>query len=277
MSDATPSDQPAQIDRTVTVVSPKYWAKFLIFGLVLVGFGVWGYVDAAYVYPKRGREGALGLERKYLEAVKQTNPADFNRAASVEDPKKFIDDHVAKKASLADPDLSRLEWLQSLDAVKMATRDHTALPRNDFESKPVAGARERLEQLDKLAAEKYQNGFPKALSAFDIPTQWVIMAVGLIGGVWILALLAKVFATKYRWDPAEQRLTLPNGHSIVPTDIVEFDKRKWDKFFVTLKIRDGHPQLSNQLITLDLLRHDPLERWIKEMENTVFPESDVTG
>lgn len=261
---------------TETRLNPKWWVKIAIFSVVLVGFGLWGYYDATVVYPRRGREASLGLERSYLDAVQRTNPRNFNDAASIADPAKELATPPPAKSAETEVDTTRREWLKSLATVKMADPAHTTYPRVDtITGTEVKDARDRLSELDKLSTEKYQNGFPKALSAFDIPTQWLIMAVGLIGGVWTAVVILRAKMQKYRWEPGEQRLTLPGGTSIVPADIVEFDKRKWDKFIITLKIRDGHPQLSGKPLTIDLYPHDPLESWILEMERTVFPDSEI--
>ena len=52
----------------------------------------------------------------------------------------------------------------------------------------------------------------------------------------------------------------------MPEDITDFDKRKWDKFLVTLSIRDGHPTMPGKKLTLDTYMHNELEPWILEME-----------
>ncbi|MGH7132453.1 MAG: hypothetical protein ACREJO_10960, partial [Phycisphaerales bacterium] len=59
----------------------------------------------------------------------------------------------------------------------------------------------------------------------------------------------------------------PDGKTIVPADIAEFDKRKWDKFYVTINLKGGEAR------KLDLLRYVPLEEWVLAMERTAFPET----
>ncbi len=115
------------------------------------------------------------------------------------------------------------------------------------------------------------------LSRFDIPSQWLITAVGFIGGAWIVALIARVSAKTYRWEPAAQRLTLPGGASVTPADVSEVDKTLWHKYYVELHIKADHPKLGGKSVKLDLMRYEPLEAWVLEMEQTVHPERPATA
>ena len=82
----------------------------------------------------------------------------------------------------------------------------------------------------------------------------------------------RVLKTKYRYDASTHTLTLPSGESFTAQQINELDKRKWDKFFVTIHLEGGKTH------KLDLLRYQPLEDWILEMEklspNYEPPEED---
>ena len=73
--------------------------------------------------------------------------------------------------------------------------------------------------------------------------------------------------------PLATEAELPGGQKVGPGDIAEFDKRKWDKFLVTLTIKDSHPTLGGQRVVVDLYRHEPVEDWILAMERTAFPET----
>ena len=77
-------------------------------------------------------------------------------------------------------------------------------------------------------------------------------------------LFVRVSAKKYRWSPDTRTLTLPGGKTIAPAQIAEVDKRKWDKFFVTLRLNESSPEPRE--VKLDLLRFTPLEAWVLEME-----------
>jgi len=120
---------------------------------------------------------------------------------------------------------------------------------------------ERREALDDAWRTRTP---PKPLSAFDIPSQWLFVIAGFGGAAWLTFLFVRVASKKYRWDPATHTLTVPGGKTIAPADIAEVDKRKWDKYFVTLRLNDGAPPPREH--KFDLLRYAPLEAWILEME-----------
>ena len=108
---------------------------------------------------------------------------------------------------------------------------------------------------------------PKPLSSYDMFFQWFFVVAGFGGGGWLAAVLLRAASRKFRWDPPTQRLTLPGGASFVPSDVKEFDKRRWHKFYVTIHLNSGVAH------TLDLLRYVPLEEWVLAMERTAFPDS----
>lgn len=115
-----------------------------------------------------------------------------------------------------------------------------------------------------------QKRTPSALEFYDLPSQWVFVAIGYGGAIYIVALLFIVSRRRFQFDPDAKRLVLPSGESITPDDIKELDKRRWHKFFVTLVTKD------NRSHTFDLLRYVPLEQWILEMEKRAFPEIEST-
>jgi hypothetical protein len=276
---ATPTPDGPQSSR----INPKWWIKMAIFTFVLLGLGVWGYYDASIAYPTRGHQASMGVERDYLKSIESSNPLDFNKAASVENPAATLAELAPRKSAtppLNGMEQSRLAWLESLAAVGKLDRANTTYPRDAYyapkETKArITDARERLKELDAYEKSEMKGGFPKPLSSLDIPTQWLITIVGAVGGLWLLIHIVRVAGRKYRWDPAQQRLTLPGGGSITPNDIEEFDKRKWDKFLITLKIRADHPELAGKSITIDLLHHVLVEQWVLEMEKTAFPDSET--
>lgn len=255
-----------------TTVNGKWVRKMVIFALILLGLGVYGLVDAGYVYPRRGYRASENLEYQYLNYLQTTNRLS-NTAASVEDPKQTLDRlgvAIANKtASGADAVVHA--WLEQLSFLGKLKPEHTKIPRDDFFADGVSkggkieSAQQRWEAL---------KGAPhaEALNSYDIAVQWLICAVGFVWGAYILVLMARVKAKRYSWDPAAKVLTLPTGEAFGPADILEFDKRRWHKFFVTITIKPGHAQLGGRAIELDLLRFVPLEDWVLEMERIAFPE-----
>jgi hypothetical protein len=85
--------------------------------------------------------------------------------------------------------------------------------------------------------------------------------------------IARVARRRYSWDDAEKRLFLPDGSSLVPADVAEFDKRKWDKFLIYLHVKPHHERHAGRELMLDLYQHAPLEDWVLEMERIASPET----
>ncbi len=282
MSDTTTTD------KQTTTLNRQWLVKMIIFMVVLVGFGCWGLLDAMVIYPARGLEDASFKQKLYLETAQGAGRLSD---ASIPDPqarlgvlaarRDALEGSLSKAAGLQaqavgdspqsqqaaaelrrlQPDLVEalaLRWLDALQVVGKLepARTTMAAPADDLK---------RLSERWKTAVQ------PKPLAAYDLPLQWAFAAIGLIGGIYIL--LFVIFPAKrtvFTWEPGTQRLTLPGSKSITPSDIVEFDKRKWDKFFVTLSLRDGSS------IKLDLLKHAKLEEWVLEMERTATPSEPAS-
>ncbi|MBL8764141.1 MAG: hypothetical protein JNM07_07720 [Phycisphaerae bacterium] len=268
-----------------TTLNKKWWIKIVIFLVVLAGFGVWGLADALYFYPERGRVDARYQLKAYLEEAERTNQMSFT---SVSDPaaeyakldaaskdlrvaqsrgrnlllESQADTPEGRRARLELAKLSedmlraaRLDWLYSLRLVGACVPAGTVL---DQPEKTLAELREYFSK----------HAPPKPLNAYDIPLQWVIVVVGLVGAAWVGLNFIRAARTSFRYDPSSHTLTVPDGRAVTPADVKEFDKRKWDKFFVTLHLKDGSAPLK-----LDLLKFTSLEEWILEMERIAFPES----
>lgn len=264
------SDAP---DTLVTSVNRKWSLKIGLFAAILLVFGGWGYYDAAVKYPERGAVAAEYLELRYLDAYGSARGFLDTKGVSIDDPvavHRELGAQDAKDRSAVDA--ARFQWLDQLRMIGRLDPANTRIPRDDWFAKGVgqggriADAKSRYDTLQKAPPGK-------PLSAFDIPSQWLICACGFGFGFYLLALMVAVSRRRYRWEPAPQRLHLPGGASIVPADIEEFDKRKWDKFLLTLRIKPGHQALGGKAVTLDLLRYVPLEDWILAMERTAFPDA----
>jgi len=257
-----------------TSINRNWLAKMVLFIAAFIGLGVWGLIDALVVYPARGATYAAYAEFQYLRSLEATGEI---LRASVDDPQSTLEELQGRRTEIkneidalppeslararAAAQAARLGWLEALDTIGRATPSHTT-----YEDPNV-----RLDELrDKWASAEQ----PKPLSGLDIPTQWVFFGVGLLGSAWMGLTVMKVLKTKYRYEESSHTLTLPSGESFTPQQIVELDKRKWDKFFVTIKLEDGSTH------KLDLLRYQPLEEWILEMEklspNYEPPEEDET-
>lgn len=270
-------------DATRTAPLSKRWLrKMIIFLVVLIGFGAWGLYDAVSVYPKRGERHATWMRMSYLEAAKAANTEDFGvfeRQSSVSDPVAELarlnaaEQRQRNAADAADTGSSRRlraimqntrrEWLEGLNRIGQLTPERTTIDN------PRA-------ELTRLQAELATASKPKPLSAFDIPSQWLIMIVCWAVAAWMLVHALRVASRKYRWNPATKALTIPGGHTITPDDLEEVDKRKWDKFIVFLKVKDAHPTLGGREVRCDTYQRDLLEDWILEMEREAFgPQEEV--
>ena len=248
-----------------TRLNKPWLLKVLISAVVLIGFGFYGLYDATVAYPDRGRRFASYQLFQYLEAAKANNQLDRRRVSVETDPaQERARIRALDKGRYAPLDGPRLDWLDSLAVVGDLRTEATRI------DDPVARHAELQKEWTSSAGGS--RAAPKPLSWYDIPVQWVFVVIGLGGGAWLLLLFANVARQKYRWDAESQTLHLPDGNTLTPADIEDFDKRKWDKYLIFLKIKPGHSTLGGRELKLDLYRYAPLEEWVLAMERTAFPD-----
>lgn len=270
MSDAaTPTTESATA--TTSRVSRKWTLKMIAIAVFLGGFGLWGLYDATVAYPRRGERAAEFLEFQYLENFRQSRPPLDHRAGIADPAAELARLRENSTADLAD--CAARTWLEQLALVgRLDGPTATAIPRTDFRGAAIPDAEARLRDLAQRFTTGEQTKAPSPLSRWDIPVQWLITAAGLGLGLWMLVLVVRVKAKSFAFDPATMRLTLPGGASFVPGDVEDFDKRKWHKFYVTVRIKPGHPDLGGKGVELDLLRYEPVEEWVLAMERAAFPD-----
>ncbi len=242
-----------------TRINNKWSVKIIIFFVALAGLGLWGLYDALLKYPAMGQAAAEWAEREYLDAAQDSGELML---ASVDDPKAELSELRAQSDAIrmaasgatsgregreAITRLKRLEWLEQLAIINSLQAEQTTFD----------DPHDRLDELTTLHANMNQ---PKPLAAYDIPMQWVFVVVGFGGALYLAYLFISVKSRKFKYEPETLTLTLPDGTKITPAQIEEVDKRKWDKFIVTLRLKDGSAH------RLDLLRYTPLEEWVLEME-----------
>lgn len=254
----------------VSTVGVKWLRKMVIVMVIVFGIGSWAFYDATIKYPAKGEAFAQWAEWQYLllldeESRSLRDPGILTRTAAVSDP-------VGELARLrADPTVraarpsmqARFVWLESLSFVGLLKPENT-----DFDA---PAPRERLAELQVMWETQSP---PPPLHSYDLPFQWIMLVAGYGFGLYLLYLVARVYATKYRWEPATKALTLPGGATITPADLEEIDKRKWHKFIVTLKIKQGVPKVGGQAIRVDTYRHALVEDWILAMEAEAFPSQE---
>ena len=248
-----------------TTLRPGWRLKISIIVAVLVGFSLWCLYDATIAYPNRGMEYAEYMERAYLEtrasAVGRTLRADD---VAVTDPRTELErlrDRRDTGVTLTESEAARKEWLRSLGVVG----------RLDPERTSYAGV-EPQERLSELQARFGTSNPPKRLSSFDIPVQWIMLAIAMVLAIYCVGRIVMVRSKVYKWDPDQQRLIFPDGLELTPDDLADVDKRLWRKFYVDLEVRDDHPQAGGKTIRVDLYRRAHIEDWILEMERARFPE-----
>ncbi|MFA6045355.1 MAG: hypothetical protein WC718_10255 [Phycisphaerales bacterium] len=275
----TPETPPTEPTQGVlrSKVSQKWSLRMILIGVVLVGFGVAGLLDAIYFYPKRGAQASEWYEYQYLDQYQQAHNGTIDGRAGVADI-GAVRDVLKKQEAQAETtavDRALTQWLDSLKLIgQTEAATATAIPRTDFRGDQVTDAKSRLVELAKRwTSASGAAKSPNPLSTFDIPVQWVITAAGFGIGIYLFMLVTRVRSRVFTFDTAAQRLTLPNGKSFVPGDIEDVDKRRWHKLYVDIKIKPGHAgDLGGKNVDLDLLRYEPVEAWVLEMEKTAFPD-----
>lgn len=257
-----------------TETSPFRFAWKLKMGIViglLVAVAGWFLLDAALLYPKRGEKAARWAERDYL--VQAAGGADrpyriHPESVSVADPQgefERLRARAAAQGAMSPLEQDRLVWLRALSYIDRLDPQHTT-----YAPEALGEPNERLAEID--AAFASSTSPPKPLNRYDIASQWIIF-VGLSAiTLAMLVFVAVVSRRRAHWEPEARALTLPGGQTITPEDIVEIDKRKWDKYYVFLKIRPEHPTLGDKTLKVDLYRRERVEEWVLEMERIRFPE-----
>lgn len=227
-------------------------------------FALWGLYDATVAYPKRGRLAAEGYLLDLLR-MKLDQPAWRTAEVGTSEPGAELARLSEKIESQTanDFDQARHRWLEALKYVGDLEPAQTAI------AEPIA----KRHELEAAAASLPPNQRAKPLSMWDIPAQWLIFASCGALAIYMLALLFTVAKRRYTWEPGALRLGLPGGHTLAPADIGEFDKRKWHKFIVLLRVRPEHRTLGGKAVKLDLYCHTNLESWVLAMEKAVNPSA----
>ena len=243
----------------------RKWVTYVaIFFVACVGICVWAYLDATWIYPERGKKVADYTEYSYLGEVGRAN--NTLRNAGVADPKARFAELDANRPMPSDTvTFTQHAWLQALSRLNQLDPEYTTYASD-------TAARERYEALGKIWQTQTQ---PKPLAAYDIPSQWAILAVFIVLAGYNAFLFIRASLKSYYYDPKSHTLTLPGGATFTPEHIDEIDKRRWDKFKIALTLTGDHPTMGGQTVHFDTYRHDQLEEWILAMEEQAFgPEED---
>ena len=243
-----------------TVISRKWLIWMTIYIVVLSGFGIWCIWDGGSILPARGREDAAYKEFQYLQAAAKANKLSSAGVANPQPEAAALatrrDDlrRAATTDNSAAMESARLDWLDSLALVGDLKPENTSLPN------PAARFAELKTRWETASP-------PKPLNPFDIPLQWLMLGICTVVLIGVLYVLITNLRVRFAYDPARKALTLQDGQTITPADLQDVDKRKWHKFRCSLVLKpDG------RAVELDLLRFEPLEEWVLEMEREAFPD-----
>jgi hypothetical protein len=275
-SSPEPDPNAAALAKTATTINRKWSFKLIIIVAVSAFMAGFFLVDGLVRYPARGAEAAEYLEFQYLQAYDKER-GGISGFTGIDDPQARLSQLAEKlrtTGKLDTVDDAQKVWLENLKLINQLSVAATGIPRTNFkDQQQVESATKRLETLTKTwtTGDGNNRKSPTPLSAFDIPSQWVGMAVSAIVALWVLVVFLNGRSKVYRWNPSTMTLTLPTGASFGPADIAEVDKRKWDKLYVALKIAPTHTSLGGRTLEFDLLRYEPLEAWILAMEAVQFP------
>jgi len=249
----------------------------VIFWVILLGFGLYGLYDAMVAYPARGERDASYRLWKYLDASNDAHGLSLPMGlADGQDPSQVYNDLDAKLDELfasaggssvrAKDDaasIAKHDWFRSLKVLGRLDADRINADVN------LDTAHDTYQELNTTWAAKDQ---PKPLAGYDIPVQWLFVFLGLGGCIWLTIHILRIASKKYSFDPDSLSLTLPGRHTITPADVEVFDRRKWDKFILFLKIKTDHKALGGREIKLDLYQYEPLEQWVVAMHEHAHPE-----
>lgn len=253
--DATAS--PASGDVRATSLNKRWLWKMYVFLLAMLILGFWGMYDAIWLYPQRGLDSAEYLQKTYLEAADKAGTLSLS---GVKAPATELE-RLSEPLPTNDVEIARLRWLDALKLVRnLKVIEDQIASGQEPNPGPTTAPSDPRATLDQLVTKWSNKNPPAALSPFDIPVQYLFMAIGLGVAAYLIFFLIRCSRTKFRYQPASMRLTMPDGRSFVPADIEDIDRRLWHKFFVELKVRGIGP------VKLDLLRYWPLEEWFLEME-----------
>lgn len=254
-------------------LNPRWTIKLFVITFFVIGFGALGLYDAVKKYPERGQRYADWAKMQYLDAAKAAGSEEFGlfeRKSSIPDPvAEFnqLNEPTRRQQNLVDAANqgssnrlrstmrnARYDWLKSLKTIGQLSPENTII---EFPNDELTELKARWGSTSSI---------PRPLKGYDIPSQWAIMIVCWGIGFWMLLNIIKVIGKKYSWEAESMTLTVPGSISITPENLVEVDKRKWDKFIVFLKLNDSHPTHAGKEIKVDTYQHALVEDWILAME-----------
>ncbi len=257
------NDSPAAT-ATSTSTNRTWLIKFVIFFVVSAGLGAWFWVDGLIVYPERGKDSARFTLLQYLDVLEDERRLTAANAA-VTDPAETLAE-LSNNEPESQIEILRRNWLRALSRVK--TLDQV-VQAEDVEGSDdpdsshyylytnITNPRGALADLERVFENR---GEPAALAAYDIPLQLILGVVCTIAAIFVALRIVQTASVTFHYDHASHTITGPKGLTASPDNVAVVDKRKWDKFFVFLKLDDGSEH------KLDLYRFTPLEDWVLDLE-----------
>lgn len=206
------------------------------------GFAVWAFYDGTVAYPKRGETYARFMEEYWLRAL---GPDQHRAADIVADPRprfEMLRERNRAKEPMNEAERAEHDWLRALnvigrldDAPRRAAGPSDAWLADNPEQ--IASPSTRLAELAELNSEI--KGQPKRLNSYDIPSQWVILAVGLLVGTWSLVNFLRHWKRTFVYNHEDGSLTI-DGRTIPADQMKTIDKSRWQKKSIAyLVTKDG--------------------------------------
>ncbi|MCK4871446.1 MAG: hypothetical protein KAS72_01860 [Phycisphaerales bacterium] len=215
-----------------TTLSRGWLVRMSIVIVVGFVFAVWGVFDATVAYPRRGGEYAEHMEKVWLEVLDSGHMLT-TAWQRIQDPQARLGELSGLVGTPAEE--AERDWLEAL----------AIIGKVDDALQGETSPRERLDVLRQRLQGRQQ---PKKLNPWDIPSQWAIVVVGGVIGLWCSFLVFKASRLTYRFDEEEGILRI-NDLAVPLDEMTGMDKRRWQKKSIAM------------LLTADGASHK-LDAWV---------------
>ncbi|HEB61385.1 MAG TPA: hypothetical protein ENJ06_06120 [Phycisphaeraceae bacterium] len=209
-----------------TTVSKSWLVRAVIMIVLGFGFAAWSVYDATVVYPKRGEVYAQYVEAQWLHTLGPAIRSAPEKVANPVDEYKRLRDKARQKSSMTPEEQDRYNWFKALSAI------------GKLEEAPQRVS-DPVKRLDELDTRFKGVPTPKKLNPYDIPSQWAILVVGSIVGLWSLISIIRVSRHKFIYNKEDGSLKI-DSLVIAAEEMTGLDKRRWQKKSIAYLItRDG--------------------------------------
>jgi hypothetical protein len=227
---------------TIETSLKKGWIiRAMVMIILGYGFAIWAYYDATVAYPARGETYAQLREEYWLRALDSPTLAP-GRVAEPRQRLAELNERVRNQEALSEAEQAERAWLRALKVIGELDRapERVSGPSEAWLAEnpdAITGPMGRLLELSERISR--MKGQPKPLNSYDIPSQWVILAVGLLIGTWSLVGFIRGARHKYTYDTETGTLTA-DDETITADEMKDVDKSRWQKKSIAyLVTKDG--------------------------------------